>query len=107
MGQSHFLRLRAELARLAPYQGISVLSRALLSHSLEVRGETPVDTVTDGLDARTLSQADRVTQVWLLSSLFRIHPEGGVRPLEGQVSLLTSPARVPVRPLVSRGTPKV
>jgi len=61
MGQTDFLRLRVELAGLAPDQCIPGVSNCVRQRNvLEVRCQTSVNTVADGLDRSTLSQADRI-----------------------------------------------
>lgn len=63
MGQTDLLRLRVELARLAPNESI-----------LKVRSQAAVDTVTNRLDSSACPQADWVAEVWLLSALLCVDP---------------------------------
>lgn len=62
MCQTNLLRLRVELARLAPHQRV-----------LEMRRQAAVNAVTDSLDGGTSPQTNGVGKVGLYSALLRVH----------------------------------
>lgn len=98
MRQTDFLRLRIEFTRFPPDKGVSGRSVSVApiqvsSDSLEVRCQRSVDAVTNSLYCRSLTQADGVSEIGLVSSLLSINPmtwSAGFKEIE-QVAHLTKP----------------